>query len=77
MPKDAPERKVSNARALGAEVIFYNRFTESREEMSREIAKEKNLVLINPYDALETIYGLDRRNFRGLRGWRVRTRMGV
>ena len=57
MPKDAPERKIANARALGAEVIFYDRRTESREEMSREIAKEKNLVLINPYDALETIYG--------------------
>ena len=57
MPKDAPARKIANARALGAEVIFYDRRTESREEMSREIAKEKNLVIINPYDALETIYG--------------------
>ena len=25
--------------------------------MSIEIAKERNLVIINPYDALETIYG--------------------
>ena len=57
MPKDAPERKIANAKALGAEVIYYDRRTESREEMSREIAKEKNLVIINPYDALETIYG--------------------
>ena len=57
MPTDAPSRKVANARELGAEVIFYNRRTESREEMSAEIAKERNLVLINPYDALETIYG--------------------
>jgi threonine dehydratase len=57
MPKDAPERKIANARALGAQVIFYDRRTENREEMSREIAKEKNLVIINPYDALETIYG--------------------
>ena len=57
MPKDAPARKIANARALGAEVIFYDRRTENREDMSRQIAKEKNLVLINPYDALETIYG--------------------
>jgi threonine dehydratase len=57
MPKDAPERKIANAKALGAQVIHYDRRTESREEMSREIAKEKNLVIINPYDALETIYG--------------------
>ena len=57
MPIDAPERKIANAKALGAQVIHYDRRTESREEMSREIAKEKNLVIINPYDALETIYG--------------------
>ena len=57
MPKDAPERKIANAKALGAQVIHYDRRTESREEMSIEIAKEKNLVIINPYDALETIYG--------------------
>ncbi|MDA9048466.1 threonine/serine dehydratase [Gammaproteobacteria bacterium] len=57
MPKDAPIKKINTARELGAEVIFYDRRTESREEMSREIAKERNLVLINPYDALETIYG--------------------
>ena len=57
MPEDAPSRKVVNARELGAEVIFYNRRTESREEISREIALKRNLVLINPYDALATIYG--------------------
>ena len=57
MPKDAPERKIANAKALGAKVIHYDRRTENREDMSREIAKEKNLVIINPYDALETIYG--------------------
>lgn len=57
MPTDAPARKIANARELGAEVIFYNRQTESREEMSREIAKERNLVIVNPYDALATIYG--------------------
>ena len=57
MPEDAPSKKVANARELGAEVIFYNRRTESREEMSEAIALERNLVLINPYDALATIYG--------------------
>jgi len=57
MPEDAPAKKVANARELGAEVIFYNRRTESREEISQEIALKRNLVLINPYDALATIYG--------------------
>ena len=57
MPEDAPFKKISNARELGAEVIFYNRRTESREAISQEIAKQRNLTLINPYDALATIYG--------------------
>ena len=57
MPEDAPAKKVANARELGAEVIFYNRRTESREEISQEIALKRNLVLINPYDAMTTIYG--------------------
>ncbi|KRP14656.1 MAG: hypothetical protein ABS13_01420, partial [SAR86 cluster bacterium BACL1 MAG-121128-bin56] len=57
MPEDAPSKKISNARELGAEVIFYNRRTESREAISQEIAKQRNLTLINPYDALATIYG--------------------
>ena len=57
MPEDAPSKKISNARELGAVVIFYNRRTESREAISQEIAKQRNLTLINPYDALTTIYG--------------------
>ena len=57
MPTDAPARKIANARELGAEVIFYNRRTENREEISREVAKERNLAIIYPYDALATIYG--------------------
>ena len=57
MPEDAPSKKISNARELCAEVIFYNRRTESREAISQEIAKQRNLTLINPYDALATIYG--------------------
>ena len=57
IPEDAPIKKINTARELGAEVIFYNRRTENREEISRKIAQKRNLVLINPYDALETIYG--------------------
>ncbi len=57
MPKDAPAGKIANVQSLGAEVIFYNRRTESREEISLEIAKKRNLVIIKPYDALSTIYG--------------------
>ena len=56
MPKDAPVKKIENAKALGAEVVFYDRSNDSREEMAAEIAQEKNLSLIKPYDSLETIF---------------------
>ena len=57
MPKDAPVKKIENAKALGAEVVFYDRIKDSREQMAAEIAQEKNLTLIKPYDSLETIFG--------------------
>jgi len=57
MPKDAPVKKIENTKAFGAEVVFYDRTKDSREEMAAEIAKEKNLALIKPYDSLATIFG--------------------
>jgi len=57
MPKDAPVKKIENTKALGAKVVFYDRNKDSREEMAAEIAQEKNLALIKPYNSLETIYG--------------------
>ena len=57
MPKDAPVKKIENAKTLGAEVVFYDRTKDSREQMAAEIAQEKNLTLIKPYDSLETIFG--------------------
>ena len=57
MPQDAPTKKITNTRELGAEIIFYDRKTESREGIAQAIAKENNLTIIYPYDALATIYG--------------------
>ena len=57
MPKDAPVKKIENTMAFGAEVIFYDRTKDRREEMTAEIAQEKNLALIKPYDSLATIFG--------------------
>src|SRR5690242_8249260 len=38
MPKDAPEAKVSATRQYGGEIIFYDRYTESREEICAALA---------------------------------------
>ncbi len=50
MPTDAPKIKISNTRAYGAEVVFYDRETESREEIGQKLAAEKNATLVPSYD---------------------------
>lgn len=46
MPSDAPRLKVDGTRAQGAEIIFYDRRTESREEIAARIAAEKGAVVV-------------------------------
>ncbi|QUS35125.1 threonine/serine dehydratase [Falsirhodobacter algicola] len=50
MPKDAPALKIANTRALGAEIVFYDRHADSREEIGERIATERGLTMIRPYD---------------------------
>lgn len=57
MPKDAPEMKVRATRGYGAEVLFYDRYTENREEIGRALAAERGLTLIPPYDHPMVIAG--------------------
>jgi threonine dehydratase len=57
MPKDAPEIKVRATKGYGAEVVFYDRYTEDREAIGRELAAARNLTLIPPYDHPDVIAG--------------------
>lgn len=57
MPSDAPRVKIDNTRALGAEVILYDRATEDRDEIGQQRAGERGLTLIKPYDEPEVIAG--------------------
>lgn len=57
MPSNAPAVKIANTRALGAEVILYDRATESREEIGNRISAERGLTLIRPYDEAQVIAG--------------------
>lgn len=57
MPADAPEVKIANTRAYGAEVVLYDRTTEDRDAIGARLAKERGLVLIKPYDEPEVIAG--------------------
>ena len=50
MPSDSPRLKIENTRALGAEVVLYDRLTESREDLGANISAERGLALVKPYD---------------------------
>jgi threonine dehydratase len=57
MPSDAPKMKIDNTRALGAEVVLYDRGSESRERIGERLRQERGLTLIKPYDEPQVIAG--------------------
>ncbi|KAA9008167.1 threonine ammonia-lyase [Histidinibacterium aquaticum] len=57
MPSDAPQLKLKNTAALGAEVVTYDRHGENREEIGGALAAERGLALIRPYDDPQVIAG--------------------
>ena len=57
MPQDAPAMKVAATRGYGAEVVLYDRYGQDREALSRQMAQERGLTLIPPYDHPHVIAG--------------------
>ena len=57
MPKTAPQIKIENTKKYGAEVILYDTYFQSREEIGNEIQKKDNRSLIKPYDDEDIIAG--------------------
>lgn len=50
MPSDAPALKIENTKALGAQVVLYDRDTEDRDEIGTRIAADRGLTLVKPFD---------------------------
>ena len=57
MPQDAPAAKLAATRDYGAEVVLYDRFTQDREAISRQLATERGMMLIPPFDHVDVIAG--------------------
>jgi len=57
MPADAPRLKVEGTRAQGAEIIFFDRATESREEIAARIAADKGSIVVPSYDDVHIVAG--------------------
>ncbi|MGQ7243946.1 threo-3-hydroxy-L-aspartate ammonia-lyase [Salinicola sp. V024] len=50
MPEDAPAIKIAATRGYGAEVVLYDRYTQDREALGRELADAEGLTLIPPFN---------------------------
>jgi threo-3-hydroxy-L-aspartate ammonia-lyase len=57
MPLDAPAAKVAATRGYGGTVVTYDRYTEDREQIGRDLAEKHGLTLVPPYDHPDVIAG--------------------
>jgi len=57
MPHDSPEIKLAATLGYGAEIVNYDRFTESREEIGSALARDKGYTVVPPYDDWEIMAG--------------------
>ena len=57
MPNDAPAAKMAATRGYGGKVVNYDRYTEDREQICRDLAEKHGLTLIPPYDHPDVIAG--------------------
>jgi threonine dehydratase len=57
MPLDAPQVKLEATRGYGAEVITYDPGTTRREELAADIARQRGMTVIPPYNHALVIAG--------------------
>jgi threonine dehydratase len=50
MPEDAAALKRAATEAYGAEVVTFDRYRDDREALMRDLAAERGLALVHPYD---------------------------
>jgi threonine dehydratase len=57
MPSDAPRLKIERTKAFGGEVVPYDRATEDRDAIAREICRTRNAAYVHPFDDPDEIAG--------------------
>ena len=57
MPLDAPQAKMDATRGYGGEVITFDRYTQDREALTAQLAQERGLTVIPPFDHPDVIAG--------------------
>ena len=57
MPSDAPAVKVDGTRGEGAEIVFYDRYRESREDIAARISSETGATVVPSFDDVHIVAG--------------------
>jgi threo-3-hydroxy-L-aspartate ammonia-lyase len=57
MPSDAPASKRNATIAYGAEVVSYDRYGDDRDALTAELARQRGLAIVPPYDDPHIIAG--------------------
>ena len=57
MPADAPQIKINNTLAYGAKIEFYQRDSQDREAVGRQLASQSGATIIAPYDNYQVMAG--------------------
>ena len=57
MPADTPMIKQENTKSYGAEIVTYDRATQSREEIAARYMKERHAVMVPPFEHADVIAG--------------------
>ncbi len=57
MPSDAPVVKVDGTRGEGAEIVFYDRYRESREDIAARISSETGATVVPSFDDVHIVAG--------------------
>lgn len=50
MPSDTPAIKINNTKGYGAEVVTYDRLTQSREEIAAKLLADRGAVMVPPFE---------------------------
>ncbi|HET6530999.1 MAG TPA: pyridoxal-phosphate dependent enzyme [Actinoplanes sp.] len=57
MPEDTPLSKLEAVAGYGAEIVTYDRYTGDREAIGRQLAEDRGMTLIPPYEHPDVIAG--------------------
>jgi len=57
MPSDAPAVKVDGTRGEGAEIVFYDRYRESREAIAAKLSQESGATVVPSFDDPDIVAG--------------------